>query len=136
MTLGGGAGPLVFTTPPTHRPGTANSLVQFQLGFNWDTDAPKISATSGIYPSRRSLHGHAFDRPVEAQGQRGGKMILYHGLSDPVFSFKYTPAGSSSLSATPGNGTVKDFVRLFAVPGMNHCSGGPATDSFPIFTSW
>jgi hypothetical protein len=64
-----------------------------------------------------------------------GKMILYHGRGDPIFSFKYTAAWVDSLSTTPGNGTVSDFVRLFPIPGMNHCSGGPATDSFPAFTA-
>ena len=38
VTLGGGAGPLVFTSPPTQGLSTANSLVQFQLHFDWDND--------------------------------------------------------------------------------------------------
>ena len=25
---------------------------------------------------------------------------------------------------------MRDFARLFTIPGMNHCSGGPATDDF------
>jgi feruloyl esterase len=31
------------------------------------------------------------------------------------------------------NGRASEFVRLFAVPGMNHCAGGPATDQFDAF---
>jgi Tannase and feruloyl esterase len=33
------------------------------------------------------------------------------------------------------NGAADQFVRLFAVPGMNHCAGGPATDQFDAFTA-
>ena len=33
------------------------------------------------------------------------------------------------------NGSAADFTRLFAVPGMNHCSGGPATDQFDAFAA-
>lgn len=32
-------------------------------------------------------------------------------------------------------GKASDFTRMFAVPGMNHCSGGPATDQFDAFTA-
>jgi Tannase and feruloyl esterase len=32
-------------------------------------------------------------------------------------------------------GKASDFVRLFAIPGMNHCAGGPATDRFDAFTA-
>jgi feruloyl esterase len=29
-----------------------------------------------------------------------------------------------------GPETTSSWARLFLVPGMNHCAGGPATDSF------
>lgn len=135
VTLGGGAGPLIFTTPPTTGLATANSLVQYQLGFNWDTDAGKIAATTATYPVAPIDFMGTHSTDLTAFKAHGGKMIMYHGRGDPVFSFKYTANWVDSLSTTPGNGTVKDFVRLFAVPGMNHCSGGPATDSFPAFTA-
>jgi Tannase and feruloyl esterase len=135
VTLGGGAGPLVFTTPPTAGLATANSLVQFQLGFNWDTDVAKLTATTATYPEAPLDFMGTHSTDLSKFKANGGKMILYHGRGDPVFSFKYTAGWVDSLSTTPGNGTVQDFVRLFAVPGMNHCSGGPATDSFPAFTA-
>ncbi len=30
-------------------------------------------------------------------------------------------------------GEAASFVRVFAVPGMAHCAGGPATDQFDAF---
>ena len=134
-TLGGGSGPLIFTTPPTTGLATANSLVQYQLTFNWDTDVAKLTATTPTYPVAPLDFMGTHSTDLSAFKANGGKMILYHGRGDPVFSFNYTAGWIDSLNLTPGNGTVKDFVRLFGVPGMNHCSGGPATDSIPVFTA-
>ena len=65
---------------------------------------------------------------------RGGKLIIVHGVSDPVFSIKDTMNWWTEVNRA-NNGRADDFVRLFAVPGMNHCSGGPATDQFDAFTA-
>lgn len=135
VTLGGGAGPLVFLTPPTTGLATANSLTQFQLNFNFDTDAPKINATNATYTESALSFMGTHNTDLSTFKKRGGKLILYHGRGDPVFSFNYTARWVDSLGTVSANGTVKDFVRLFGVPGMNHCSGGPATDSFPAFTA-
>jgi hypothetical protein len=55
----------------------------------------------------------------------GGKMLSYHGLSDPL-----VPQAMSSknyyekVSAMVGGySAVQQFYRLFVVPGMGHCSG-------------
>ncbi len=135
VTLGGGAGPLVFTSPPTQGLSTANSLVQYQLHFDWNNDAPKITATSGIYSTSAYDFMGTHSTDLSTLKNKGGKLIVYHGTSDPVFSFNYTANWYNALSQTAANGTVRDFARLFPVPGMNHCSGGPATDSFPAFTA-
>jgi hypothetical protein len=37
------------------------------------------------------------------------------------------------------SGNAANFARLFVVPGMNHCSGGPSTDNFdmfPVVVNW
>jgi len=58
----------------------------------------------------------------------GGKLIQYHGWSDPDI----TPLNSinyyeSVENATPG---TRGFYRLFLVPGMQHCTGGPGPGKF------
>ena len=40
---------------------------------------------------------------------------------------------ASAWSVVPRCGTAANFARVFGVPGMNHCSGGPATDQFNAF---
>ena len=72
---------------------------------------------------------------------RGAKMLLYHGVSDAIFSADDTVtymrrldrALAASASAKAG-ATAGDFARYFPVPGMAHCSGGPATDQFDALT--
>ena len=58
----------------------------------------------------------------------GGKLIIYQGLSDPVFSPDAIIAWYRQLLAQYRR--PQRFARLFLVPGMNHCFGGPATDAF------
>jgi feruloyl esterase len=66
----------------------------------------------------------------------GGKLIQYHGWADPdispLNSINYFDSVTNVLDAGSGQGLsrTQDFYRLFMVPGMNHCSGGPGTDSF------
>jgi hypothetical protein len=63
---------------------------------------------------------------------RGGKILIFHGVSDPVFSINDIIAWLREVDRRE-NGRASRFVRLFAVPGMNHGGGGPATDRFDAF---
>lgn len=60
---------------------------------------------------------------------RGAKMLMYHGVSDAIFSASDTAAWWDRLNRAQG-GRAGDFARYFPVPGMAHCSGGAATDRF------
>lgn len=60
--------------------------------------------------------------------------MVYHGMSDGVFSPNDTAAWYDGVRANNG-GSAADFARLYLVPGMNHCSGGPATDQFDMVTA-
>jgi hypothetical protein len=58
-------------------------------------------------------------------------MVLYHGVSDAIFSAEDTRQWVERVNHSQG-GKANDFARYFPVPGMNHCSGGPATDQFDL----
>ena len=60
---------------------------------------------------------------------RGAKMLVFHGVSDAIFSADDTAAYMKRLDHAL-DGRSGDFARYFPVPGMAHCSGGPATDQF------
>ncbi|MGO9270512.1 MAG: tannase/feruloyl esterase family alpha/beta hydrolase [Terriglobia bacterium] len=72
---------------------------------------------------------------------RGGKMIQYHGWADaavaPTDSINYYEGVVSFMNARAHGERSDDslrstqaFYRLFMVPGMGHCSGGPGADDF------
>jgi feruloyl esterase len=65
---------------------------------------------------------------------RGGKLLFYHGVSDPWFSALDTIDYYERMSsANGGPSEVMKWSRLFLAPGMGHCGGGDAAlDSFDL----
>jgi feruloyl esterase len=61
---------------------------------------------------------------------RGGRLLMYHGWSDPQVTPLNSIAYYKSVLSSVGNGAAGVAITLFMVPGMNHCSGGPGTDTF------
>jgi len=67
---------------------------------------------------------------------RGGKINFYHGVSDPWFSAQETTRYYEALApANGGADAVQAWSRLFLVPGMGHCGGGPALDQFDLLSA-
>ena len=64
---------------------------------------------------------------------RGGKLILYHGWNDPAISPSNTIAYYKEVQTTMGAAKADSFARLYMVPGVEHCSGGPGPSSFGQF---
>jgi len=66
-----------------------------------------------------------------------GKLIFYHGVSDPWFSALDTVRYYRNLQlANGGAESVNDWSRLFLVPGMGHCGGGrQALDQFDLLSA-
>lgn len=127
--MGAGSLAQIFTTPPTEVAGTPDALQAFLTGFDFDTDAPKIDATSEAFPEspmELMTPPNADDPTLEGLEEAGGKLIVFHGVSDPVFSFKDTADWYARL--LENNGDATDFVRFYAIPGMPHGQGGNAPD--------
>jgi feruloyl esterase len=60
---------------------------------------------------------------------RGGKLILYHGWNDPAISPWNTIAYFESVEEKMGKQKAASFTRLYMVPGMEHCIGGPGASA-------
>ena len=73
---------------------------------------------------------NATDPDLKAFNARGGKLILYHGWNDAALPPVHTINYYENVINTMGARQAQSFVRLFMVPGMQHCSGGPGPDSF------
>ena len=66
---------------------------------------------------------------------RGGKLIQYHGWSDPQIEPESCVAYYQSVLKALGGAAVQDSYRLFMVPGMAHCGGGNGTSDFDMLTA-
>jgi feruloyl esterase len=133
ITLDPAAAAFTFTTPPQSA-SLLSQLSSYALNFSMDTDAPKIFATSGAYTeSSWSFMTPPDEANLSGLRQRGAKLMVYHGTSDPVFSSNDTTDWYQRVMAANG-GDASSFARLFTVAGMNHCSGGPAADQFDMLT--
>jgi feruloyl esterase len=104
--------------------------------FNFDTDVAATEASAAMFDPvapRTAPDLRAFER-------RGGRLILYHGWADPGVS----PYGSLDYYAQVaerqgGQDAVREWFRVFMVPGMYHCRGGEAPNVFeflPHLVRW
>lgn len=64
---------------------------------------------------------------------RGGKLIVYHGWSDAALPPQGAIQYFNSVGDSLGLVERASFMRLFMVPGMQHCAGGPGANSFGQF---
>lgn len=126
----------IFTTPPTEVAGDPAALEQFLKDFDLTARADEIFATSDAFPesAMEVMTPPGSDNPeLAAFREAGGKMMVFHGVSDPVFSVNDTADWYAKLDANNG-GKAAEFARFYPVPGMTHCSGGPAVEGFDMFS--
>lgn len=117
----------VFDTPPVD-PFTFIPPL-YALTSNVDQLLAATFATNGTYTES----SQSFMTPPEIAkfGKRGRRMLMYHGVSDPIFSVNDTAAWFDDLDQVHGDDGA---ARLYLVPGMGHCAGGPATEQFDLLT--
>jgi Tannase and feruloyl esterase len=132
QNLDPGALAFVMGTPPERREGFAAPAYARSVGI--DELVRRIGATDAPY-TESGLSFMTPPRPDQLHRvqSRGAKVLVYHGLSDAIFSSNDTLAWLAALRATHGSAT-SSFVRYFPVPGMGHCSGGPATEQVDWLT--
>ena len=73
---------------------------------------------------------NATDPDLKPFRDRGGKLILYHGWSDAAIPAPNTIDYYRSVQEKLGPAATDTFVRLYLVPGMQHCGGGSGPNSF------
>ncbi len=127
-----GAVAFIWQTPPESA--ASFNDAQFALNGSVDSMLAKVQATNGTFTeSGLSLMMPPDYGKLPVLRNRGAKLMVYHGTADPIFSSDDTVQWYDTLRRNHGD--AADFARLYLVPGMNHCSGGPATDQFDMLSS-
>ena len=121
-------------------PAPAKSLMAyFGLGYyanmvydekNWDYKS--FTVESGMKTATRKTAEalNAINPDLSAFQRRGGKLILYHGWNDPAIPALNTVNYYQEVIAKMGRSAADSFTRLYMVPGMQHCGGGPGPENF------
>ena len=123
-----------FLEAPGNAPGEPgfDGLFKWVFGPNWDwrtfdveQDMVKVDAALGPV-----LNG-AVTGDVTKFLDRGGKLILFQGWSDPIVPIGQTiNFYKDLLTKFGGEEKTKEFARLFMVPGMGHCGFGTGPNRF------
>lgn len=99
------------------------------LTVDFDSDMAKVDAVLAPTVNFMSTDLSRFS-------ERGGKFIAYHGFADAIVSpqdtINYYKRILDEQNLTPEE--EASFIRLFMVPGMGHCSGGPGPNVFDAFS--
>ena len=130
----GGWGPWITGTGPGK-----SLLFAFGTGFfanmvyeraDWNYRTASIEQALDLAEEKTASKLDATDANLAAFKARGGKLVLYHGWNDPAISALSTIGYYESVVARLGRQETDAFVRLYMVPGMQHCGDGPGPNSF------
>ncbi len=99
------------------------------MTFNVDTD---IATVEALAPTT-----NATDPDLSAFRKSGGKLLIWHGLSDPSVMPSGTIEYYDAVGDEMGKNKLNKFVRLFLAPGMHHCfeGCGPGLNTFDALTA-
>ena len=90
--------------------------------LDWATDPAKMDKAKQLY--------NATDADLRNFAAAGKKIIMYHGWTDPGVNPMGTIEYKSKVDQVAGGPGASDtFLKLYMVPGMGHCSGGPGHTS-------
>ena len=91
--------------------------------FDYDRDVS--------YADKKLAAVNATSPDLNAFRLRGGKILMYSGWADPTGpSMDAIDYYKRVEQAAGGHKATESFFRLFMVPGMAHCGGGPGPNSF------
>lgn len=120
---------------PRGGPPRYDALFKWTFGATWDWRTFDFNRDVTAVDALLGARVNATDPNLETFTAHGHKLIVYHGWADVIVpsleSINYY-ASVESAQARSHHGKsegMQDFYRLFMVPGMAHCGGGPGPNS-------
>jgi hypothetical protein len=135
-TKGGFGGWEAWITGPA--PGES-ALSWFAIGYfsdmvfektDWDVKTFSVDRDLPIARQKTAAALDAVNPDLSAFRSHGGKLILFHGWNDPAIPAANTVNYYEEVIGSVGRANIDSFVRLYMVPGMQHCFAGPGADEF------
>jgi feruloyl esterase len=121
-----GPAPALATEPPFA------PIFKWVFGPQWNWRTFHFDSSTAEFENKLASTLNATNPNIDAFRSHGGKLILYHGWADwlvpPGETIRYYDAVAARDQHL--GVTTDDSLRLFMVPGMAHCGGGPGPDQF------
>jgi feruloyl esterase len=97
------------------------------LKFDFNRDPATLERARKLYD--------ATSPDLRAFKARGGKLLMWHGLSDAsILATSSVGYYQNVEKLMGGREQTQDFFRLFLIPGVHHCAGGPGLAEFDALT--
>lgn len=126
--------------PGSVAPAPYAPIFKWVFGADWDWRSFDFDHDVDRLRARLGSSVNATDPDIDAFREHGHKLLVYQGWSDPIVApeaaIQYYDAvvtrdeGMNGSSLRSRLGTVDSSYRLFMVPGMAHCGGGPGPNNF------
>jgi hypothetical protein len=97
---------------------------------DWDYKKANLDEAVAAADKKFAAVLNATESNLKPFSSRGGKLIIYHGWNDAAISALNTINYYESVESKMGKQDADSFLRLFMVPGLQHCGGGPGPDVF------
>ena len=103
---------------------------------DWDFKSFRVETGLPLARQKTAEAIDSADPNLKPFYSRGGKLIIYHGWNDPAIPALSSVNYYGQVVGTLGQAKTESFVRLYMVPGMQHCAGGPGPDEFGQSPLW
>jgi hypothetical protein len=114
--------------------GNPSAIVFFANGYfkdfvygdpAWELSSFNFGRDYQVANEKTAAALNATDSNLKPFTGRGGKLLMYHGWDDPAIPALGSVDYYERVRATLGGTAADESMRLYMVPGMLHCDGGP-----------